>query len=377
MSALILENYILIVSLLFFVSCTIFSLLINRVLIRYSSNIQPQNSSNSSVVRWASTTKPSVGGITFYLVFLIAAASHSIFFDSSAKLLNLDQIGLLIVAALSFLLGLADDTYNTKPILKLITQATIGIVLIATGIHIHIFDHKLINYTLTLIWVVGIMNSINMLDNMDGITSIVSAFILFSAIIVMFSFGSVDSMYLLVSIGVLASLIGFLKFNWHPSKIYMGDTGSQFLGVFLAIIGIKYFWNDVDSIVGVSVSKQILLVALAFILPIVDTTVVVINRLARGQSPFKGGKDHTTHSLAHLGLSDRQVAYTFIIISLISTSLIIIIRYYIESWAHPYTFIFAGYILTIMATFFYTTRHKLHEQKVNSNVQKELKTTEK
>lgn len=377
MSALFLDNYLLIVCLLFFISCTIFSLLINRVLIRYSSNIQPQSESKSSAIRWSSTTKPSVGGITFYLVFLIAAASHSIFFDSSAKLLNLNQIGLLIVAALSFLLGLADDTYNTKPILKLIIQATIGVILIATGIHIHIFDHKLINYAITLIWVVGIMNSINMLDNMDGITSIVSAFILFNAIIVMFSFGTLDSMYLLVSIGVLASLVGFLKFNWHPSKIYMGDTGSQFLGVFLAIIGIKYFWNDIDNVVGVSVSKQILLVVLGFILPIVDTTVVVINRLAKGQSPFVGGKDHTTHSLAHIGLSDRQVAYTFILISLISTSLIIIIRYYIETWAHPYTFIFVGYILTVMAAFFYTTRHKLHEQKVTNSVQKELKTTEK
>jgi len=192
----------------------------------------------------------------------------------------------------------------------------------------------------------------------------------------MLSFGTIDSLDLLISVGIFGSLIAFLYFNWNPSKMYMGDTGSQFLGIFLAIIGIKYFWNDLDSVAGISVSKQILLVILGFILPIVDTTIVVINRLSKGKSPFIGGKDHTTHSLAHLGLSERQVAYTFIIISLISTSLIIITRYYIEIWAHPYTFIFGGYILTVLIAFFYTTRHKLHEQKLKQSVEKELKTTE-
>ena len=146
------------------------------------------------------------------------------------------------------------------------------------------------------------MNSINMLDNMDGITAQTSFFIITTAIIFL-SFNSGFEKYdYMICLGAIGSLIGFLFYNFHPSRMFMGDSGSQFLGLLVAIIGIKYFWNIEDFKTGTTIpTKQIVTVLIVFTLPIVDTTSVVINRIARKSSPFVGGKDHTTHHLSYLG----------------------------------------------------------------------------
>jgi UDP-GlcNAc:undecaprenyl-phosphate GlcNAc-1-phosphate transferase len=160
----------------------------------------------------------------------------------------------------------------------------------------------------------------------------------------------------MILLGVMAALLAFLYFNWHPSKMYMGDTGSQFLGVFLAAIGIRYLWNA-DLPTGDLISaKNLFLPIIVFIMPIIDTTTVVINRLGRGQSPFVGGKDHTTHALAYLGLTDGQVALVFWVLTLISLILVIIMEKFLGEWTHNYTMLFAGYFLSMFGIFFYAAR---------------------
>ena len=105
--------------------------------------------------------------------------------------------------------------------------------------------------------------------------------------------------------------------------------------------------------------KLIASAVMVFILPILDTTVVVVNRLSKGKSPFIGGKDHTTHSLAYLGLTDRQVAWVFIALTLCSLSLNIMIEEFLTvSWTHIYTAFFALYFFGMLGLFFYTTRRK-------------------
>jgi UDP-GlcNAc:undecaprenyl-phosphate GlcNAc-1-phosphate transferase len=140
----------------------------------------------------------------------------------------------------------------------------------------------------------------------------------------------------------------------------MGDTGSQFLGVLLSLISILYLWNYRLPAVGqthdlLMISRNIVLVALAFTMTLADTTVVVINRLIKGKSPFVGGKDHTTHHLALLGLSDRQVAMVFIFFSMISISLVLIIAHIGNAWSWLYTLAFGSYFLAIVAVFFTMT----------------------
>ena len=258
-------------------------------------------------------------------------------------------------------MGLADDAYNTKPFLKFLVQFLCGIILIYTGTYISIFNSMTLNYLITFVWIIGMMNSINMLDNMDGITTVVSIAVILSALTLIFLFNDVLSINTIMLIGVLAALIGFLYYNWNPSKIYMGDTGSQFLGCFLGIIGIIYFWNPQPGEITSNPSKQLISALLIFIMPIIDTSTVTIRRLMKKQSPFVGGKDHTTHNLSYLGLTDRQVAITFLMLSLISLTLVIVINKFIVHWTNIHFTLFSSYILVVFAFLFSISKKEKHK----------------
>lgn len=308
-------------------------------------------------IRWASASKPALGGISFYIVFLFSVSFVSILHSADILIENKQFLGILASATLAFMIGLADDAYNTRPYLKFSGQLTCGLLLAYTGTYINLFDSNLINYSISVLWVIGIMNSINMLDNMDGITTNVSIFIIINAIIILFALNSLSSPFFLILIGLLGALVGFIYYNWHPSKIYMGDTGSQFLGVVLAAISMIYFWNTPFDIVLKQQLKQIILTIVIFILPIADTTSVVINRLLKKQSPFVGGKDHTTHHLSYLGFSDKQVAFIFIAIAIIS----VIITFFISIlnvWNIYIISLSIVYILVVVISLYLTTKVK-------------------
>jgi len=311
---------------------------------------------DDTIIRWGSQSKPAVGGFSFYIIFLLSIIIYSFFFDNNQVFLSKQFIGILLASMLGFLLGLADDAYNTRPFLKFSTQVTCAIILLVTGTTINLSYIQVINYFLTIIWVVGIMNSLNMLDNMDAITTTVSLSIILSALAVMIFHNEYDTVYFMIMLGVMAALLSFLYFNWHPSKMYMGDTGSQFLGVFLAAIGIRYLWNASPPNGALISERNLLLPIIVFIMPIIDTTTVVINRIRSGKSPFIGGKDHTTHALAYLGLTDRQVALVFWILTLVSLIIVMVMEKFISEWTRHYTLLFSGYILSMFGIFFYAAR---------------------
>jgi UDP-GlcNAc:undecaprenyl-phosphate/decaprenyl-phosphate GlcNAc-1-phosphate transferase len=354
------ETYYLLVYNSFFVCAVIFSFLINKLFLKFSKTLGSRNANDGTIIRWGTQSKPAFGGISFYIIFLLSIASYSFFFNLGPVVLNKGFVGILLAVTVGFLMGLADDAYNTKPFLKFLVQVFCGIILILTDIYIQITPFPLFNYFLTILWVVGIMNAINMLDNMDAITTLVSIVILLICCITIILNRDFTNLHFFILTGVQAALAGFLYFNWYPSKMYMGDTGSQFLGVLLGAIGIIYFWNAPYEKGEVNVMKQLIKVALVFILPLVDTAIVIITRIFNKQSPFIGGSDHTTHSLALLGLTDRQVAYVFTLLSALSVIFIIVIDLIIEEWIHMYTIIFAGYLLTIFISLFYIT---LNQQK--------------
>jgi len=157
-----------------------------------------------------------------------------------------EYISLFLVVTLSFLMGLADDILNTSPIFKFIIQIVCALILIYNGIYIIISPMDWMNYLITILWVVGIMNSINMLDNMDGVSSASSLSIFIAVAIYLIANGGENSILsLIILVSTIASLLSFLFYNWHPSKMYMGDNGSQFLGILLAWVGIKFFWNAI------------------------------------------------------------------------------------------------------------------------------------
>ncbi len=344
------EN-LLFVYISFFVASLVFSLIINRFLLKFVKTLGIRNTSET-IIRWSATSKPALGGISFYFIFLFSIILISFLLPGYEGFFNLQTLGILVVVTIGFLLGLFDDAYNTHPWIKFFTQLLCGLILIGTGTYIHIFDGQLLNYILTVLWVVGMMNSINMLDNMDGITTIVSLSVLFAIFAGMMLSADFGNPLFVIVLGSMASLVGFLFYNWHPSRMYMGDTGSQFLGVFLAILGINCLWNGGTISHEAPPLMRFFAVATLFALPIIDTTTVFIKRLAKGQSPFIGGKDHTTHHLSYLGLNDRQVALVFIFLSLIGVALTLVLAHYIPQWETVHNIGYTIYFLVLFIFLF-------------------------
>ncbi len=344
------ENLLLVYS-LFFVASLVFTLVINRFLLKFSRNLGIRNASET-IIRWSSTSKPALGGISFYIIFLFSIIFISFLIPEETDFFNLQTMGVLVVVTVGFLTGLFDDAYNTHPWIKFFSQLLCGVILVATGTYITIFENQLLNYAITLFWVVGMMNSINMLDNMDGITTIVSLAVvvtIFAGILLREQF---LSPIIVVVLGMMAVLLGFLYYNWNPSRMYMGDTGSQFLGVLLAVLGISFFWNG-EAFSGDSTPlMRFLSVAIIFALPIIDTTTVFYKRIARGQSPFVGGKDHTTHHLSYLGLSDHKVALVFAGLSLVSFFLAVSMTHFIHTWKVIHHVLYGSYFLVLFGFLF-------------------------
>lgn len=346
----------------------VFSLLINRIFLTFSSNLGTRH--HPDLIRWNNNSKPAMGGISFYIVFLLCITLYPAIAGNSEDLFNRSFNGIILATSIGFLMGLADDAYNTRPWLKFFTQLLCGVVLIATGTQIEIFQYSWLNICVTIIWVIGIMNSLNMLDNMDGITTVVSSTILMTILIVLMITGQINSIYTVLAFGIIASLFAFLKYNWNPAKMYMGDTGSQFLGILLAALGIKFLWNPEPAHPAqFSTIRHVFIVIIAFLPTLVDTTTVVINRLAKGNSPFIGGKDHTTHFLSYLGLSDKQVALVMWGLSLVSCIMVYIIVSAIPEWNAYYSIFFSFYCLIVFSFLFGITRLRT----TNVRMQRRLK----
>lgn len=303
----------------FFFLCFIFSLIINYILLKFVQTLGIRGK-EAEQVRWNPKVKPALGGISFYVIFLFSFIV-TILISQKTDSFTWRVSGILIASTLAFLMGLADDAFNTQPLLKFLTQVICAFVLIGSGHSIEIFQNQFLNYMLTVLWVVGIMNSINMLDNMDGITTIVSICICLFMITLNISLLKTNSYISILNIGVAGGLCGFLIYNFHPSKMFMGDTGSQFLGLFLATMGIDNCWNiDVQAEINNQHIINFLLVGLVFLIPLTDTTTVVINRMRIGQSPFVGGKDHTTHHLFFRGVTEKRIAILYFLLSSIAIS---------------------------------------------------------
>ena len=337
--------YLLIIYSSYFLGTVLLSFLINGLFLKFASNLGIRNTSET-IIRWSPQSKPSLGGISFYLIFLISITSYPILFEQTT-VLNKQILGMLAACTLAFLLGLSDDAYNTKPMLKLTIQICCALILVSTGTYISIFSNIYFNYALSLFWIVALMNSINMLDNMDAITTIVSITIILSALFIIYINKSGHTINTIILIGVMAALIGFLFYNWHPSKIFMGDTGSQFLGLFLAAMGIKYFWNTPDINGNLIQSKQFFVTILTFAIPIIDTTAVVLNRLRSGKSPFIGGKDHTTHSFFFIGVTEKRIALLYAGIAFISMFFNYLIITYIQHWSYVHIILFSIYFMLL------------------------------
>lgn len=332
--------------LLFLIAGMLASLLINGVLLRFSRSLGIRNK-NDVTVRWSNQSKPSLGGISMFVVFIFSIMALATLFPGISIFENGSFLSLLAGSSLAFVIGITDDAYNTKPLLKLLGQIACGLFIIYSGHNIDLFHVPLLDNIFTVLWVVIIMNSLNMLDNMDGITTTVSFFVLIACFVgFTFLYGLQLSFDSVLIVSLLGALLGFMYYNISPAKMFMGDTGSQFISFVVAFFSIESLWNFPNTYDLPSWSGFVLVLTI-FTPAAVDTLSVVINRIKKGQSPMVGGKDHTTHHLVYKGLTDFGVWVVFLSLSVIAFTISLGVMFFIQQDKLLYTFIGVFYFIFV------------------------------
>ena len=248
---------------------------------------------------------PYLGGVAIAVGIVGASYGSLLAVDFTLENFKLASFVLIPAIAISAM-GLWDDLKGLEPWPRLVAQTVTGIIvaviLTATDTMGFAFDSQVLNYAITVLWIVGVCNSINFFDNHDGgaagTVTVITLFLFFIAY---------DRQQVLVSalaIVTAGATAGFLLWNRHPAKIYMGDAGSLFLGIMISVLTIRLSPGVVPTY------KSLAIPLFLMATPILDTTVAVISRIARGISPFQGGRDHLSHRLMRKGLNRRITAFT-------------------------------------------------------------------
>jgi UDP-GlcNAc:undecaprenyl-phosphate GlcNAc-1-phosphate transferase len=234
---------------------------------------------------------PYLGGLAIYLAFLISLAFTFEF--------RQDVLGIVLAGTIVMMLGLIDDFGVLSPVSKLAGQLLAVFVLIKSGIRIQITAlPDWLDMVLTTLWMVGIINAFNLLDIMDGLSAgvglICASFMLLIALL------NGDTTIAFMLTALIGSLVGFLRYNYNPAQIYMGDAGSLFLGLMLGALSMIGQYTRAHPI---SLLTPVLILGV----PIFDTLFVMYVRFLRGLPIFLGSPDHMPLRLRHWGLSIRQV----------------------------------------------------------------------
>ncbi len=244
---------------------------------------------------------PYLGGVAIFAGFAVAA----ILVVPGSRPLN----GLLFGAACILILGLLDDILDIPAKVKLGGQVLVALVFALTspGNTIDFFTNPFsgemlsigwLNIPLTVFWIVAVINAVNLIDGMDGLAAGIS----FIAAVVLMFFAR-EQMYgaaaVIISAALAGSCLGFLQFNFHPAKIFMGDAGSMLLGFVLAAVSVQGTMKSAAAI-------SLLVPFLALMLPIFDTASAIVRRALRRQPVFKADREHIHHRLLAIGLSHRQ-----------------------------------------------------------------------
>ena len=250
---------------------------------------------------------PLLGGAAIYL----ACAIGLLFSDDQGFLQQ--AIGIIAGSTVLVAVGIWDDKRALPPYLKLVGELAAASFLLITDVRVHlgglfVQDARLawlIDAAITVIWVVYITNAVNYLDNMDGLSSGVTAIAALFFLVIALREGQ----YLVATMAaaVLGATIGFLRYNFTHASIFMGDAGTLFLGFSLAAIGIKLHFDNTNI-----VTWMVPIFVLG--LPLFDITLVTLSRPLRGVSPFQAGKDHFSHRLVALGWTKREAVLALYVV---------------------------------------------------------------
>jgi UDP-GlcNAc:undecaprenyl-phosphate GlcNAc-1-phosphate transferase len=249
---------------------------------------------------------PYLGGVAIVLSFAVVVIVGALVFPPAT---DGWQVYLIIgLAVLLALVGLLDDLRGLSPLIRLAVETGAALAVWHWSTSVQFLDNGFLDALVTTLWIVGVTNALNLLDNMDGLSAGVSAI----AAVFIFALAAANGQFLVATLaaGVAGCASGFLRSNFHPARIYMGDAGALFLGFLLAVLCIRLRFDGPEV---VTFAVPILLMGV----PLFDTTLVTVNRLLHHRNPMAGGRDHTSHRLVFMGLSVR-VAVGMIYLAAIS-----------------------------------------------------------
>jgi UDP-GlcNAc:undecaprenyl-phosphate GlcNAc-1-phosphate transferase len=250
--------------------------------------------------RWHTSSTPTFGGVGIFLG-LLAGAGAAIAVGATEA--SSELLGILGGCAILFFAGFADDVYTLKPLAKLAAQFAAAGVVLASGLTVEIVGNDVLATVIGVVWLVGITNAFNLLDNMDGLAASLAAV---SCAVFALAALAQDSgeLALVVSLALGGACLGFLPFNLRPGRsatVFMGDSGSQVLGFGLASLALASSWTTAGATL-----TSLVLPLLVLAIPILDTTLVTVRRTLERRPVTRGGTDHSSHRLVYYGLSEQQ-----------------------------------------------------------------------
>ena len=281
--------------------------------------------------RWHRDAVPLLGGLA---IALIVIGGASVAPETRGLVL------ILVCATLIASIGLVDDLLHLKSSTKLVFQIVVASIFVYAGARLHWTVSLTLDTLLTLLWIVGVTNALNLLDNMDGLATGVAVIACVSLLLALAPATPPEAFLVAMLLGALAA---FLVFNVHPASIFMGDTGSLLIGFLLAATSI--------SSGAASGPRELLSVVAAPVLvlfiPIFDTTFVFVARLLSGRPPSQGGRDHSSHRLVAMGLSERWAVAVLWTLAGVGGLVGVLVRQISTDWAG----IVAGIFVLTMALF--------------------------
>jgi UDP-GlcNAc:undecaprenyl-phosphate GlcNAc-1-phosphate transferase len=250
------------------------------------------------VDRWHQRPTALLGGVALYVASIAAAALTlpRVLPDSAARI---PCISLWAAATLVFVLGLLDDRRGLGPSVKLAGEVAAACLLVVSGLRVPCIASPWLAAPLTILWVVGITNAVNLLDNMDGVVAGVVAI----AALAVAALGAGHGEVTVLALCLAGACCAYLFFNFHPARIFMGDCGSLYLGFSISALSLMAGMQHEGN-----VTAALLAAITVLAVPIFDTTLVIVARRRHGRPVMQGGRDHTSHRLVALGLSERSAA---------------------------------------------------------------------
>ncbi len=311
-----------------------------------------------------------IGGMAITFGFISSIIFlDKFFYDQILHQSDFNYLNLIVIIGIFFsILGLLDDLFNISAIKRLIIQIFSGLIISFVFFNIKTISLYFMNIDLldfnipyiasvliTILWLVGITNAFNWLDGLDGL--LIGLSVIYSTAFLIVSFNSQNIFPFIHSSALLGASIGFLKYNRYPAKIFMGDSGSYFVGINMASLAIMScnnnisFENQFTNIIGIEISSFFPL--MIFLLPIFDMIFVIVKRINDNKSIFYPDRNHLHHRILKLGLNERKVVHKIYHFALITT---------IFSFTNIKNLEVISFFLTLSLVYFFILRNKENQK---------------